>query len=111
MTKTLICAYNGLKNIALANYLASDSLVFVDVSTIIAPPSPARLDLKKPTMRPVYDAVTNALNKMPEGTRSMVILDDITSLEWIGFSSPDLGCFSRALRSLCFKVFGLGHNF
>lgn len=95
---------------ALANYLASDSLVFVDVSTIIAPSSPARLDLEKPTMRPIYDSVRNALNRLPGGTRSMVILDDITSLEWIGFSSLDLGRFSRALCSLCSKVLGLGHG-
>jgi len=33
----------------------------------------------------------------------MVILDDISSLEWTGVSSLDLIRFIRALRSLCLK--------
>jgi hypothetical protein len=57
-------------------------------------------------MRPVYDVVRDALGKLQGGEKYMVILDDITSLEWIGCSPADLVRFSRALRSLCFKVPG-----
>jgi hypothetical protein len=34
----------------------------------------------------------------------LVILDDIASLEWLGFSLLDLSRFSRALKNLCAKV-------
>jgi hypothetical protein len=34
----------------------------------------------------------------------LVILDDITILEWIGFPLIDVIRFSRALRALCQKV-------
>lgn len=33
----------------------------------------------------------------------LVILDDIASLEWLGFSTLDLFRFSRALKALCLK--------
>ena len=55
-------------------------------------------------MRSVYDAICNALERLGDDGDTMVILDDITSLEWIGFPQLDLIRFSRALRSLCFKV-------
>lgn len=37
----------------------------------------------------------------------MVIMDDIASLSWTGFSSLDLIRFSRAIRSLCLKVISI----
>lgn len=35
--------------------------------------------------------------------QTLVILDDIASLEWIGFSTLDLFRFARALKALCLK--------
>ena len=41
----------------------------------------------------------------------LVILDDITILEWIGFPLVDIIHFSRALRALCQKVRFLSKRF
>lgn len=66
--------------------------------------SPVASDVDVHPMRSVYDAICNALERLGDDGDTMVILDDITSLEWIGFPQLDLIRFSRALRSLCFKV-------
>lgn len=38
----------------------------------------------------------------------LVILDDVSILEWIGFEAQDVGRFCRAVRVLCLKV--LAHS-
>ena len=61
-------------------------------------------------LRPIYDRVQACMtksssNEEEDATNSMlVILDDITILEWIGFPLIDIIRFSRALRALCQKV-------
>lgn len=39
--------------------------------------------------------------------KSLVIWDDIATLEWLGYSVPELSRFCRALRALCLKA---GHT-
>ena len=39
-----------------------------------------------------------------EGGTGLVILDDVSVLEWIGFSLVDVVRFVRALRAACLKV-------
>jgi len=92
-----------LKNVNLATHLASDSLVFIDVFATVDPP-PASLGSTQPALRSVYEMTRDALGRLQVGADIMVILDDITSLEWTGVSLVDLIRFSRALRSLCLKV-------
>jgi len=87
----------------LAHYLTSDSLIFVDVPATIGPPPTTGVDSQRPALRAVYDFVRDALGRLQGDGDIMVLLDDITSLEWIGFPLVDLVRFSRALRSLCFK--------
>lgn len=42
---------------------------------------------------------------------ALVILDDVSSLEWMGYSTSDLCRFCRALRALCSKVNHSEKNF
>lgn len=75
------------------------------MSAVVQPPSPDASE-QHAALRPILDIVGNAL-QIPGGgfdAGAMVILDDITSLEWIGFSSLDLLRFSRALCALCRRV-------
>jgi hypothetical protein len=59
----------------------------------------------KASLRTIYDLLSVKLSdSQVEGQTPLVILDDITSLEWLGFSLLDLSRFARALRSLCAKV-------
>lgn len=55
-----------------------------------------------PHLRPIYDRVQACMRKSDDSM--LVILDDITLLEWIGFPLIDIIRFSRALRALCQKV-------
>ena len=56
-----------------------------------------------PNLRPIYDRVQACMTKSSNDSM-LVILDDITILEWIGFPLIDIIHFSRALRALCQKV-------
>ena len=57
-------------------------------------------------LRPIYDRVQTCMAKSSTNVDDsmLVILDDITVLEWIGFPLVDIIHFSRALRALCQKV-------
>ena len=73
------------------------SLIFVEVSSQIKEPSGSSV------LRLIYDQVCATLSSNHE-RQILVILDDITTLEWIGIPTLDLTRFSRALRALCLEV-------
>jgi hypothetical protein len=81
----------------------SESFAFIDVLKMVKPPSTGTA---VPALRPVFDVVaaTLQLKRSDKAAQTLVILDDITSLEWIGFSLIDIVRFSRALRALCLQV-------
>ena len=54
-------------------------------------------------MTSILDLLSGSLGKHPSAEHS-VILDDITTLEWIGFGLLDVMRFARALRAVCVKV-------
>jgi len=54
-----------------------------------------------PNLRPIYDRVQASMSK--SNNPMLVVLDDITILEWIGFPLIDVIRFSRTLRALCHK--------
>lgn len=89
------------KNVNLNQHLDSGSLDFVDVLSHVQPPEPSDSQAK-PTLRPLFDHVASRVGS--DSTSSLVILDDITSLHWIGFSFLDIARCTRALRALCRKV-------
>jgi hypothetical protein len=55
-----------------------------------------------PNLRPIYDRVQASMSTSNDSM--LVIFDDITILEWIGFPLIDIIRFSRALRALRQKV-------
>jgi hypothetical protein len=62
-------------------------------------------DTNKISLKCIYDLLSVKLSdSRTNGQIPLVILDDITSLEWLGVSLLDLSRFSRALRTLCVKV-------
>ncbi|KAF8345795.1 hypothetical protein F5887DRAFT_1074220 [Amanita rubescens] len=81
-----------------------DRLAF---SNLFAPPiSPTgQAHTTAPPLKPIFDLVSESLSK-PEhqSVAHFVILDDITTLEWIGFHPLDVMRFVRALRALCIKA-------
>ena len=45
-----------------------------------------------------------ALRKTDHGDAKLIVLDDIVTLEWIGFSLVDVGRYALALWGACLKV-------
>jgi hypothetical protein len=84
----------------LAEHISSGLLDFMDVLSYVRPPEPS--DKASPTLRPLFDQISSTIE--PSSTPTLIILDDVTSLEWIGFSFLDIARFTRALRALCLKV-------
>ncbi|KAF8557662.1 hypothetical protein OG21DRAFT_233710 [Imleria badia] len=55
-------------------------------------------------LRRIFDLVSTELRSAPDSDgKSLVILDDIATLEWLGYSVLELSRLCRALRALCLK--------
>ncbi|KAM6497605.1 hypothetical protein JOM56_005553 [Amanita muscaria] len=92
--------------------LDNGSVEFIDVMSHVSP-VPIRPDTSDTpsanTLRPIFDIVLKSLNGSNEvndiaESSKLVILDDISTLEWIGFTSDDVVRFVRALRGACIKT-------
>lgn len=88
----------SVQNMNLEQNISANLLTFVDVMSII----PSSLN----TMKPLYDHLNRILKGIDSPTlaHTLVVLDDISTLEWIGVPVPELCRFTRALCSLCKKV-------
>ncbi|PPQ69913.1 hypothetical protein CVT25_002471 [Psilocybe cyanescens] len=110
-------------NINLQQYLDSGAIEFVDVLANVQPPvfasgngDDSRSEqgefLGKNTcndLKIVLERVRAFLERSVhdqagETQHAMVILDDITMLEWIGFPLIDVARFMRALRAVCLQA-------
>ena len=70
--------------------------------SLVAPAleSPLQVSLRK-----MYDHIRDALQLAKEGqVNTLVILDDLATLEWIGVAVEELARFSRAVCALCRQV-------
>ena len=77
--------------------ITSGSLKFVDILSHVQPGSD--------TLRPLLDLVQTFINDASTTTpHFLVIFDEISTLEWLGFTATEVGRLSRALSSLCRKV-------
>ncbi|OAX41148.1 hypothetical protein K503DRAFT_790990 [Rhizopogon vinicolor AM-OR11-026] len=88
------------------NVAQNDSFQFIDVFDH-HPPLADREggNTNKSSLRTIYDLLSVKLSdSQVDDQTPLVILDDIASLEWLGFSLLDLSRFARALRSLCVKM-------
>ena len=67
--------------------------------------APALESPSKVSLRKMYDHIRDALQLAKEGqVNTLVILDDLATLEWIGVAVEELARFSRALCALCRQV-------
>ena len=59
------------------------------------------------TLRPLLDLVQTFTNDASTTTTPhlLVVFDEISTLEWLGFAATEVGRLGRALSSLCRKVF------
>lgn len=88
-----VCAKS---NTNVPSLLSSGKLTFIDALSHIE----SSLDPNVPTLLPLLDLVTPILESNPKH-HNLVILDDITSLNWIGFSLLDVFRFLRAFAAKC----------
>ncbi|KAF9482929.1 hypothetical protein BDN70DRAFT_852386 [Pholiota conissans] len=92
-------------NVNLQQHLDAGSLEFVDVLSEVHPPAAGGGGnlTTNTSFRVLVDRVQAYLDRA-QGGSPLIILDDITTLEWIGFSAVEITRFSRALRSVCLKA-------
>lgn len=87
------------QNISIQNHLDSGSVIFMDLLAGLQPPH------SQQQLQVIFDRVQQSISRDSTNiTPCLLILDDITTLEWVGFPPTDVQHFIRALRALCLKV-------
>ncbi|THV08252.1 hypothetical protein K435DRAFT_847140 [Dendrothele bispora CBS 962.96] len=85
-------------NVNLNQLKDSGSLHLIDVVPSLGPSEGSD------AFRALFDKITSIFDATESPSApTLVILDDITALEWIGHSTLALSRFCRALRALCLK--------
>jgi hypothetical protein len=84
------------QNISIQNHLDLGSVIFMDLLAGLQPPH------SQQQLQVIFEHVQQNISR--DSTPCLLILDDITTLEWVGFPSTDIQHFIRALRALCLKV-------
>jgi len=94
----------GKSGINLPPLVASESAVFLDAIDKVIFPEGATHGESTP-LRLLYDCIQSIFEKWNQRPPSskLVIVDDLSSLEWIGLPLVDLKLFSRAIFTLCRK--------
>ncbi|KAH9487426.1 Elongator complex protein 6 [Psilocybe cubensis] len=95
-------------NINLQQHLDSGALEFVDVLADVQP-NGFQNNENNSDLKIIVERVRGFLERSSreqggDTQPAMVILDDITMLEWIGFPLIDVARFARALRAVCSKA-------
>ncbi|KAH7888904.1 hypothetical protein F5I97DRAFT_1935330 [Phlebopus sp. FC_14] len=85
------------------NILQNGRFKHIDLPALLEGSGDTKEDLDGPRLRRVFDILSSELPQKPSDDKSLVILDDISTLEWLGFSVLDLSRFMRALRAVCIK--------
>ncbi|EKM54755.1 uncharacterized protein PHACADRAFT_197183 [Phanerochaete carnosa HHB-10118-sp] len=85
-------------NVNLAQLIGSRAVTFLNLSSTHLVP---RDDGATPSLTPVFDELRDALG---EAKDTLVLVDDLSSLEWMGISSLEVSRFVRAVCSLCRKL-------
>ncbi|KNZ74721.1 hypothetical protein J132_06356 [Termitomyces sp. J132] len=82
-------------NVNITQCISSGALTFIDVMSHVR----SSLDSSTPPTRFfLHDLLTSQLNATEEPL--LIVIDDIISLQWIGFSILDISRFTRSLRAL-----------
>ena len=90
--------FSMFQNLNLSHHVEAGSLEFVDVLALIQPTPDQRQSL-----RLLVERVQSCLDRAAGGP-ALIIVDDISTLDWIGFPILELSRFLRALRAACLKV-------
>ncbi|KAI1794241.1 hypothetical protein LXA43DRAFT_998436 [Ganoderma leucocontextum] len=93
-------AVAGRSNLNLANHLDSRNLFIIEAMPLV---SPALESSESVPLRRLYDQIHQTLSSPSSETEQkvLVILDDLSSLEWMGISVECISRFVRAVCSLC----------
>ncbi|KAF9500318.1 hypothetical protein BDN71DRAFT_1382349 [Pleurotus eryngii] len=84
-------------NVNIAEKVTSGSITFIDVLPLIRPSRGE--DISR--LHDLFDAVSSNLSRF--NSNPDVILDGVSSLQWMGIPSLDVVRFCRAVRGLCRK--------
>jgi len=89
-------------NVNVSQHQTLGSLDFVNVLDHVQSPG-TNCDARSPMTNfgNLLDIVSASLERSQSKDLPLVILDDLTSLEWIGFPLLDISRFARALRAIC----------
>ncbi|KAG9123662.1 hypothetical protein FRC07_014358 [Ceratobasidium sp. 392] len=110
-----ISAVAARSNLNLSNSLRTRSLVYVDAFSAASHP-PGSLDYStavpgvilcprlEASLRPLYDVIQRAFNEIsPTAAERLLILGDLSTLEWIGVPPVEITRFVRAVRALAVR--------
>ncbi|KAJ4490625.1 hypothetical protein J3R30DRAFT_3694315 [Lentinula aciculospora] len=91
-------------NVNLSQQIAAKMVHFVDV-TSLAPVHNDSDEVHANPFRVLYEQISTIIENKNHDLKpgALVMVDDISSLEWIGYSTSDLFKLCRALRALCLK--------
>ncbi|KAE9394944.1 hypothetical protein BT96DRAFT_826997 [Gymnopus androsaceus JB14] len=93
-------------NIDLPKQIAAETFHLIDVTSALESDKVASGSTPPSPFHALYEQIVSLFEKNKAAGRdsdALVILDDISSLEWVGYSASDLCRLCRALRALCLK--------
>ncbi|KAI0266948.1 hypothetical protein BC834DRAFT_823004 [Gloeopeniophorella convolvens] len=75
------------------------TITFIDIPTQLPTLSPS----DNVTLLPILDLIRRSMAQAKGSSRTLLIIDDLATLEWIGHSALDISRFARAAVALCAK--------
>ncbi|KAI0075107.1 hypothetical protein K474DRAFT_1449238 [Panus rudis PR-1116 ss-1] len=94
---------SGKSRVNLAQQTTNGNLVFVEINSQVEPPA-SPTDDHAPLLKPLLDIVKRQFEIWSQDdVFPLVVIDDISVLEWTGFTTNDIVKFLRALAALCRK--------
>ncbi|TEB29214.1 hypothetical protein FA13DRAFT_1734880 [Coprinellus micaceus] len=91
-------AVSSKHGVNLPLHISSGVVKFVDIASQCS-----LSEVSEPRLSATFDVVSGLLPSKAPTSGNVVILDDVSTLEWIGFSPLDIIRFVRALRIACHK--------
>ncbi|KIK64146.1 hypothetical protein GYMLUDRAFT_162044 [Collybiopsis luxurians FD-317 M1] len=85
-------------NVNLSQQISAETFHFINVSLALE-----NVKVAATPFYALYEQIASVFEKASPERSALVILDDISALEWMGYSISDLFRFCRALRALCLK--------
>ncbi|KAJ7072835.1 hypothetical protein C8F01DRAFT_262424 [Mycena amicta] len=87
-------------NLQLDPLVEAGSFTFIDILERVKPPD--NITDSEPRLLPILELVASTISESENDT--LVIVDDLATLDWLGFSVLDITRFCRALYAACRKA-------